>query len=144
MRRLRAAAGFTVLELTVVITIMAVLMGLSYSAWRGHTAKERLRYGIVQVSSNLREAQERAKEARVVYTVTFAAASSAYVIARSGGGFTENADLPSGVTVAANDVVTFSAFGQPDAAHTITVQDATASGTVSVNATGGISYTTPP
>lgn len=144
MRRLRAAAGFTVLELTVVVTIMAVLMGLSYSAWRGHTAKERLRYGIVQVSSDLREAQERAKEARVVYTVTFTASSSAYVIARSGGGFIENATLPTGVTVAANDVVTYSAFGQPDAAHTITVQNATASGTVSVNATGGISYITPP
>ncbi len=131
-------------EVVVVVLIMGILLGLAYTSWAGHTAKERLRYGIIQVSSDLRQAQERAKEARITYTVTFTASSSAYVIARSGGGFTENAQLPPGVTVAANDVVTFSAFGQPDAAHTITVQNATASGTVSLNGTGGISYVTPP
>ncbi len=142
-KRLRAA-GFTLLEVTIVVVIAAVLLGLSYTAWQGHIAKQRLRYGIVQVASDLREAAERAKEARIAYTVTLAASSSAYIIARSGGGFVENADLPRGVTVAANDVVTFSAFGQPDAAHTITIQNSTGSGTVSVNATGGISYITPP
>ncbi len=143
MKRL-SSTGFTLLEVAVVVSIAAVLLGLSYSAWQGHIAKQRLRYGIVQVASDLREGQERAKEARIVYTVTFTASSSAYVIARSGGGFVENADLPSGVTVAANDVVTFSAFGQPDAAHTMTIQNSTGSGTVTVNATGGISYVTSP
>lgn len=144
MKRRHDGAGFTLLEVAVLVSIAAVLLALSYTGWQGHIAKQRLRYGIVQVSSDLREAQERAKEARITYTVTFTAAASAYVIARSGGGFVENADLPPGVTVAANAVVTFSAFGQPDAAHTVTVQNATASGTVSVNATGGISYITPP
>ena len=51
--------------------------------------------------------------------------------------------MPDGVTAAANDLVTFSAFGQPDAAHTITIQNSTGNGTVTVNATGGINYQTP-
>lgn len=140
----RGTAGFTVIEIVFVISILAILMALSYSRWTGYTDQQRLDYGIIQVASDLREGQERAKEARVQYTVTFTAASSAYVIARSGGGFVENAQLPVGVTAAASEVVTFSTFGQPDAAHTITVQNSTGSGTVTVNATGGISYTTPP
>lgn len=143
MKPLRSAAGFTVLEVVVVISIAAILVGLSYTSWRGYTAKERLRFGIIAVASDLREAQERAKEARIQYTVTFTGTSSSYTIARSGGGFIENARLPEGVTAAANDVVTFSAFGQPDAAHTITIQNSTGSGTVTVNATGGIAYSTP-
>ena len=141
MSRSRSAAGFTLLELVVVLSLVAVVMALSFSAWRGHIAQRQLQYGIVQVATDLREGQERAKEARVQYTVTFTAASSAYVIA--GGTFAENARLPDDVTVTANDIVTFSAFGQPDAAHTITIQNSTGNGTVTVNATGGINYQTP-
>ena len=141
MSRPRFTAGFTILEMVVVLSLIAVVLGLSFSAWRGHVAQQRLRYGIVQVATDLREGQERAKEARIQYTVTFTAASSAYVIA--GGTFAENARLPDDVTVTANDIVTFSAFGQPDAAHTITIQNSTGNGTVTVNATGGINYQTP-
>jgi hypothetical protein len=77
----------------------------------------------------------------VQYTVTFTAGSSAYAIA--GGTFVENAQLPAGVSVTADEVVTFSAFGQPDAAHTLTVQNTTGSGTVTVTSMGGISYQAP-
>lgn len=135
------AAGFTVLELIVVLGLVAVLLGLAFSSWRGHVAQQRLRYGTVQVATGLRQAQERAKEARVPYTVTFVAGSAAYRIA--GGGFVENATLPDGVTAASDDIVTFSAFGQPDAAHTITLRNGSGEGTVTVNATGGITYRTP-
>ncbi len=143
MRRRYLTAGFSVLELTVVVTILSVLMALSYSHWRGHTAEQRLRYGTIQVATDLREGQERAKYERRQYTVTFTASFSTYTIARAGGGFVENASLPAGVTVAADDVVTFSAFGQPDAAHVITVQNSRGAGTASVNATGGITYQAP-
>ncbi len=141
MRGSRSPAGFTYLELLVVVSVAAILLALSLTSWQGYVAQRRLHYGIVQVATGLRQAQERAKEARIQYTVTFTAASSAYVIA--GGTFGENARLPDGVSVTANDVVTFSAFGQPDAAHTITIQNSTGNGTVTVNATGGINYQTP-
>ena len=143
MKRRHPEAGFSLLEVVVVMSIIGVVLALSYSPWRGYRTQQRLRYGTIQVATDLRQAQERAKYERRVYTVTFTAASSAYVIARSGGGFVENAQLPEGVTAAANRVVTFSAFGRPDAAHAITIQNPTGTGTASVNATGGITYQTP-
>ncbi len=143
MKHLRASAGFTFLEALLVMSLIGILLSLGAITWRGHTQQQQLKYGIVQVASDLREAQERAKEARVQYTVTFTAASSLYVIARSGGGFVENARLPDGVAPTAGAVVTFSSFGQPDAARTITIQNPTGSGTVSITGMGGISYQTP-
>ena len=137
------SAGFSMLELVVALGVAAVAMTLAATSWQGHVAQQRLRYATAQVASDLREAQERAKADRVAYTVTFTASSSSYAIARSGGGFTENARLPDGVTVQASAVVTFTPFGRPDAAHTIVVQNAQGSGTVAVNATGGITYQEP-
>jgi prepilin-type N-terminal cleavage/methylation domain-containing protein len=141
VRHLRTARGFSFLELLLVLSLIGILLALAYNNWRGYTAQQRLRYGTAQVATDLREAQERAKEARVQYTVTFTAGSSAYAIA--GGTFVENAQLPAGVSVTADEVVTFSAFGQPDAAHTLTVQNTTGSGTVTVTSMGGISYQAP-
>jgi hypothetical protein len=93
----------------------------------------------------LREGEERAKAERAIYTVTFTVNSSTYVIQRtsSGGGFLERAMLPAGVTPQTSDTVTFSAFGVPDAAHTITLQNSTGTKTASVDGAGGITYQTP-
>lgn len=143
MRYLRTTVGASFLEMLLVLSLIGILLGLSYNNWQGHTAQQRLKYGTVRVATDLREAQERAKEIRRQYTVTFAAGSSAYVIAVDDGSFVENTELPSGVTATANEVVTFSAFGQPDAAHTLTIQNSTGSGTVTVTANGGITYQTP-
>ena len=141
VRRLRPDAGITILEVVVVATMVSVLLAASYSQWEGHKAQQRLRYGTIQVTSDLRQAQERAKYERRVYAVTFTASSGAYTIA--GGAFSENALLPKGVTVTASETVTFSAFGRPDSAHTITVQNSMGTGTASVNTTGGITYQAP-
>jgi prepilin-type N-terminal cleavage/methylation domain-containing protein len=133
VRRPHQAAGYTILELAVVISIAAVLLSLAFTSRRGHTDQQRLRYGTVQVATDLRQAQERAKGAgRIAYTVTFTASSPTHIIARSGGGFSENARLPRGVTVTANAVVTFSAFGRPDCARTSTIQSALGAGTATV------------
>ncbi len=136
-------AGFSLLEVVIVGAILAVALGLAVARWQGYTAIERLRFGTAQVASDLREAQERAKAERAPYTVTFVASSSAYTIARSGGGFVENTSLPDRVMATASQVVTFSAFGRPDAARTITVQNSVGVGTATVNAMGGITYQAP-
>ena len=143
MKRRHPNPGFTILELVVVVALLAILLGLAFTRWQGYTAQQRLRYGTARVATDLRQAQERAKSERAAYTVTFTASSSAYVIARSGGGFLENTSLPDGVVATASQVVTFDAFGRPASASTITVQNVAGSGTASVNATGGISYQTP-
>ncbi|TMI86920.1 MAG: prepilin-type N-terminal cleavage/methylation domain-containing protein [Bacillati bacterium ANGP1] len=135
--------GFTILEMVIVLAIMSILVTLSFTHWRNYTAQQRLRYGAIQMASNLREAEERAKAERSQYTVTLTGASSSYVIARSGGGFLENATLPTGVTPQTADTVTFSAFGVPDAAHTITLQSTAGTRTASVNASGAIAYQGP-
>lgn len=135
--------GFSLFEVLIVGFILVVAMTLAFARWQGYSAQQRLRYGVAQVALDLLQAQERAKSERAQYTVTFVAATSGYTIARSGGGFIENTRLPEQVTVTASQVVTFSAFGRPDAARTITVQNSAGSGTASVNAAGGITYQTP-
>jgi prepilin-type N-terminal cleavage/methylation domain-containing protein len=141
--RKRGDSGFTMLELLIAIAIAGVLVVVSYASWRNYTAQQRLRYAAIQVASGLREAEERAKAERAAYTVAFTGASSTYVIQRTAGGFLENAALPTGVTPQASDTVTFSAFGQPDAAHTVTLQNNTGTKTASVDSAGGITYQSP-
>lgn len=135
--------GFSLLEVVVTLSVLAILLTLALTRWQAYTARQRLLYGTAQVATDLRQAQERAKAERAVYTVTFTAASAAYVIARTGGGFTENTQLPDGVTANANAVFTFSAFGRPDAARSIAIQNTSGTGTTSVSAMGGITYQVP-
>lgn len=144
MRR-RADGGFTMLELLIAVAIAGVLVAVTYTTWQKYSDQQRLRYSAIQVAAGLREGEERAKAERAIYTVTFTANSSTYVIQRtsSGGGFLERATLPSGVTPQASDTVTFSAFGVPDAAHTITLQNSTGTKTASVDSVGGITYQNP-
>jgi Tfp pilus assembly protein FimT len=127
----------------VAIGVAAILVTVSYTTWQRYTAQQRLRYAAIQVASSLRQAEERAKAERVTYTVAFTASSSNYIIARSSGGFQESALLPTGVTPQAADTVTFSAFGQPDAAHTVTLQNLTGTRTASIDSAGGITYQGP-
>ncbi|MDR7418150.1 MAG: type II secretion system protein [Armatimonadota bacterium] len=149
MRDARGHQGFTLLEMAVTAGVIALLMTLAVTRWTGYLAIQRVRQGTIQVATDLRQAIERAKSERAEYTVTFVASSSSYVIARVAGGFTENTRLPDGVTVTASQVVRVSPYGQPvdgagvRQAYTVTVQNSAGTGNVSVNATGGVSYTVP-
>jgi prepilin-type N-terminal cleavage/methylation domain-containing protein len=137
----RRQRGFTMLELMVATAIAGVLIVATYTSWRKYSDQQRLRYGVVQVASSLRQGEERAKAERSSYTITFTASSSGYVIQRVSGGFLENAQMPTGVTAQASDTVTFSAFGVPDAAHTITLQNGAGTKTATVGAQGAVTYT---
>ena len=143
MTRWHSERGFTIMEMTVVVVIAAILIALSYTSWQGYTAQQRLRFGTMQVATDLREAEERAKAERTQYTITFTGLSSAYIIARTGGGFRENVSLPSGVSPQASTTVTFTPFGQPDAAHTVTLQNGAGTRTASIDTVGGITYQGP-
>lgn len=143
MNRRGPASGLSLLEVVVALGVMAVLLALAYSRWQGHMDQQRLRFGAAQVATDLRLARERARAERTPYTVTFAGSSSDYTIERRSGGFLERTRLPDGVTTAADLVVTFDAFGRPDAAHTVTVQNPAGVRTASVSASGGIIYQEP-
>lgn len=139
----RSSGGFSLAEVVVVAALLGILLTLAVTRWQAYTARQRLLYGTAQVSTDLRQAQERARTERASYTVSFINGSRAYVIARVGGGFTENTQLPEGVTATSTTVFTFSPFGRPDAARSITIQNNTGTGVTSVNAMGGISYQVP-
>jgi type II secretory pathway pseudopilin PulG len=143
VRRARFEGGLSLIELVIAASLLAILMALAFPRWQGHQHQQRLRYGVAQVAASLRQAQERAKAERIPYTVSFTAGSGLYPIARGGGGFLENAELPAGVTATATQTVTFSAFGQPAAAYTVTVQNVAGTATVTVTSTGGITYVEP-
>lgn len=132
--------GFTMLELMIAVAIASVLVVVSYTTWRKYSDTQRLKYGVIQVASSLRQGEERAKAERSQYTITFTASSSTYVIQRVSGGFQENAQMPTGVTAQAADTVTFSAFGVPDAAHTITLQNGSGTKTATIGAQGAVTY----
>ncbi len=139
----RSEHGFTMLELLIAVAVVGVLVAGAYTTWQKYSNQQRLRYAAIQVASGLREGEERAKAERTPYTVAFTASSTTYVISRSGGGFVEKAALPAGVTPQASDTVMFSPFGQPDAAHTITLQNGTGTRTASIDSAGGITYQGP-
>jgi prepilin-type N-terminal cleavage/methylation domain-containing protein len=143
VRARRPAAGFSLLEVLVTASLLAVLLGLAFTRWQGYTAFQRLRYATAQVAADLRSAQERAKSERIGYTVAFTAGASAYAVARAGGGFNENTRLPDGVTAVSTVTVTFSAFGQPAAAQAISIRNTAGTGTVTVNLSGGVTYQNP-
>ncbi len=128
------------LELMIAAAIAGILVIAAYSNWRKYSDQQRLRYGVIQVASSLRQGEERAKAERSPYTITFTASSSTYVVQRVSGGYLENAQMPNGVTAQAGVTVTFSAFGVPDAAHTITVQNGTGTKTATVGAQGAVTY----
>jgi type II secretory pathway pseudopilin PulG len=133
----------SLVELVTALVILAVLLGLAYPSWQRFQAHQSLRYAAAQVATDLREAQERAKAERREYRATFVSGSSQYTVERSAGGFHHVADLPRGVTVVSGAVVTFSSFGRPDGAYTLTLQNPAGTATVTVTGGGGIQYQAP-
>jgi prepilin-type N-terminal cleavage/methylation domain-containing protein len=141
--------GFTVIEILLVIAIVSLLFLFGALQWREYTELQRVRYGTVQLATDVREAMERAKAERNAYTVSVTAASSGYSIARTAGGYTENTTLPLGVMATVTQVVRFSPFGKPiddlgaPAGYVLTVQNPKGTGVVTVTPAGGVTYQEP-
>lgn len=135
--------GLSLLEVVAALAILAILLGLALPSWQRSIAMHSLRYGTEQLATDLREAQERAKAERKSYTVTLTTGSSVYWVRRSGGGFDHRAELPRGLAPTTSVTITFNAFGQPDAAYTIQVQNAAGTATIRLSPAGGIEAEVP-
>ncbi len=142
MRRHAGSAGFSIVETLVAMSILSVILVMGIFHWQGRMAENSLRFGTFQVASDIRVAQEQAKGERYQYTVAFTAGAPSYAITRIDNGYNKTVQLPNGVTTNTVSVV-FSAFGKPSAAYTVTVQNTVGTASVSVNATGGITYQLP-
>ena len=152
MRRRRVppgSAGVSLIELVVVFAVLSIMLLLGVLQWREYTELQRVRYGTMQLATDVREAMERAKAERNAYLVTLTGASSAYSIARAEGGYVENARLPNGVVAGATQIVLVSAFGRPVDAlggsieYVLAVQNQKGTGIVTVTSAGGVTYQEP-
>jgi type II secretory pathway pseudopilin PulG len=137
------------IEVLLVIALASVLLLFGSLRWQEYIELQRLRYGTVQLATDVREAMERARAERNAFTLSMTAASSDYSIARTAGGYTENTNLPDGVRATATQVVRLSPFGKPvDALGTPTgyvlvVQNPKGTGVVTVTSAGGVTYQEP-
>lgn len=143
------SAAFSMIEMLIAIAVLSVALAFSFLQWREYTELQRVRYGTVQLATDVREAMERAKAERYAYTVTLTVASSDYSITRTAGGYTEDTQLPDGVMATATQTVRFSAFGKPVDAlgapigYVLSVQNPKGTGTVTVTSAGGVTYQAP-
>jgi len=125
------------------MAILSVMFAMGLFYWQSRMNQNALRYGTFQVASDIRQAQELAKSQRYQYTLTFSSGATSYTITCAAPcSYNQTVQLPAGVTTN-GVIVIWSAFGQPDAAHTISVTNSIGTGTVSVNATGGLNYQLP-
>lgn len=150
-RRARGAGatGFTIIEVIIVVGVLTILFAMGMGYWHDYTVLQRIRYGTVQLATDVRQAVELAKAERAQYTVTLTSGSQDYSILRTGGGFTENTKLPDGVTATASQVVYVSPFGRPVTAlgvptsYSIAIQNPKGTGTVEFTPAGGVTYQEP-
>ncbi len=79
MSRIPAAAGFTLVELSIVITLLAIL---AWAAWPSMTSLDEIRLDAAarRVVSDLRYAQNRAVGSRTPHGVRFDAAAGRYIV----------------------------------------------------------------
>ncbi len=142
MRRHARRAGFSLIETLVAMAILSVILGMGMFYWQSRLNQNALRFGTFQVTSDIRQAQELAKNERYQYTVAFTAGTPNYTITRIDNGYNKTVLLPTGVTTNTVSVV-FSAFGRPSAAYNVNVTNSVGTASISVNATGGIAYQLP-
>lgn len=142
MRHHARRAGFSLIETLVAMAILSVILGMGMFYWQGRMNQNALRFGTFQVTSDIRQAQELAKNERYQYTVAFTAGAPNYTVTRIDFGYNKTVLLPTGVTTNTVSVI-FSAFGRPGAAYTVIVTNSVGTASISVNATGGIAYQLP-
>jgi len=75
--------GFTLIELVITISILAILIGIAIPTYSAYTDRTQLKVALDQVAIDLRKAQSLAKASVTVYYVEFTANSSSYQIHNS-------------------------------------------------------------
>lgn len=134
--------GLNLLELVVVFAIVGLLVGGSVAGFNIYRTPRMLDLAASQVAADLRGAQQRARLEREEYLVRFSVGSGRYEISRVGGGPTEQAHLPRGVSVVETTwrghQVAFSSHGNPVRAGTVRVRSRAGERAVQVDGFGRI------
>jgi len=82
-RVLRTEQGFTLTELTVVVALMAVMMGVGYSGYSSVQQRQKVRAAAYRLAGDIREARALAIERHVSHVMEVG--GNQYTICREGG-----------------------------------------------------------
>ena len=141
--------GFTLIEILIAVTLLAVLMGLTIPVGLRFLKNEQLTSAVDEVMQTLRRAEEfsRIQERDSSYGVFFT--SSGYTFFKGGSysgrdvAYDEIYELPSGVSVttnlAENDVVFGKLDGIPSESGLISLTNSSGSESIEINSAGRIS-----
>jgi len=138
-RQSRADAGFTVLELLVVIGVAMVLMGIAVPSFSSWLPTLRLSAAARQVFADLRVARMKAISQNTNFQLTFN--GSSYVVQRCAGTCTNDSGnilLPDGITVSTSGTPLFLPRGTANNSVTITLSNGVQSRQVQVTPVGRV------
>jgi len=149
------AAGFTLIEIMIVVALVAVMAGISTPVVAGAMARYNVTSAAQQVASTIRSARFQAVGRNARLRIVFTSSTRQYSrqvwdpvdaawegVTQAGNAGTDAATLPVGVSFATGVPANleFGTDGRPTAAATITVTkgDSTANRTISVATSGRV------
>ncbi len=141
------ARGFTLVELVLVLAILGVVGAIALPRYAQTTANYQVRLAAERLAQELIHARATAQAKRTPVTVTLDVANDRIACAQVNGLNGQPLDLsladePYGVDLHRGpDTLTFDAFGNPDAGHTLAVRLGARSQTVTIRESGEV--TTP-
>jgi len=146
-------AGFTLLELVIVLAIIATAAAIAVPRWAGAHQARRVETAAFRVASDIASAKELACASSAPVLVEFLDGSASYRVRASApggaGSFATSLTLPpyeawiASPKFGAATNLTFSALGLPEAAGTVHVRTPTLLCIVSVDASGACSTAGP-
>ena len=157
MKLMQKNAGFTTMELMVVIAILAITSAIAIPNFFSWMPAKRLQSATAEVQSALQAARLRAVKENICVTIKFDTGSDSYLMFLDNGGgdaskacngtqdaaepTTKNGQLPSGVdlvSVAPQTKITFNSRGFPSDVTTVKMEtESLPARTVELSLTGG-------
>ena len=127
--------GYTLLESVVVLSLLAVALGVGATSMRGAFLREEIDGHARAVIHDIGAAQQQAVAMRATVTVTFQ--NSAYLVA-AGGSTLRNATVPNHISFGGSaTTMTFNRRGIPGGTLAVTMASSTAGRTYSITVDAG-------
>jgi len=138
-------AGFSLLELTLVLAIIAVIASLAAPRFSNASARQRVAAAANRIEADIKLAQARARASSSAYTITFENDNVTYTLNNTDATLTSVTHLDrqpyqvalTSVTFGGSRTITFNGYGLPDHGGTLVVSDGESEVTLAIDATTG-------